>query len=108
MNLLETLIAVTITAIVFQVASVAMLPSIETARISATQIELENLRQGELLFMIRTGRQPADFRELCRANLMARCDENDPFGNAYRMRGGEIISAGADGRFGTRDDIAAD
>ncbi len=107
MNLFETLLAVAIAAVVFSVASVALMPALETSKIKATEIEMLNIKTASLVFHIRTGRQPNDFRELCRSHVMNRCDDLDAFGNRYRIRDGVIRSAGVDGRYQTRDDIIA-
>jgi type II secretory pathway pseudopilin PulG len=107
MNLFETLLAVAIMAVVFTVSSVALLPTLETSKVKATQLEIKSIKTASLLYHIREGRLPTDFRQLCRANLLNRCDEFDAFGNEYRLRDGAIRSAGVDGRYNTRDDIVS-
>jgi type II secretory pathway pseudopilin PulG len=107
MNLFETLLAVAIMAVVFTVSSVALLPTLQTSKVKATQMEMKSIKSATLLFHINKGRLPQDFRELCRANLMNRCDGKDAFGNEYRLRDNVLISAGQDGRYDTRDDIVS-
>lgn len=105
MNLLETLIAVAITAVMFTVASVAFMPALDSAKVTATQTEMQSMQTGAVLFHIRNNRLPRDLRELCRSGVMRNCDNVDVWGNQYEINGREFRSAGPDGRMGNRDDI---
>lgn len=105
MNLFETLIAVAITAVMFTLTSVALLPSLGAAKATAAQVEMNNLKSGMVVFQITRGRLPKDFDELCQSKVATKCNNLDPFGNRYRSNGKKIRSAGADGEFNTNDDI---
>ena len=108
MNLLETLIAVAITAVMFTLASVAFMPALDSAKVTATKAEMQSMQAATVLFHIRHNRYPTTLRELCRGGVMKNCDNVDVWGNQYEINGREFRSAGPDGRMGNRDDIVTE
>ena len=108
MNLLETLIAVAITAVIFTLTSVAFMPALDTSKVTATQTEMRSIETGFELFHIQNNRFPESFREFCRSGVVRNCDRLDAWGNEYEMRNRQFRSAGIDGRMHTRDDIVVE
>ena len=105
MNLLETLIAVAITAVLFTLTSVAFMPALDSSKVTATQTEMRSIETGFVLFHIQNNRFPKNFHEFCRSGVVRNCDNVDAWGNEYEIRNRQLRSAGIDGRMGSRDDI---
>lgn len=105
MNLVEVLVAVAISALMFALTTVSFMPALETAKVHATKQDLSGLRSGVILFHTYTGRVPRDLEELCDAPFTANCNIVDPFENEYEYNGQTIRSAGLDRKMNTRDDL---
>lgn len=82
----------------------------QRAMIELTKVNLSNLERIILSFLSQQGRLPKDFEELRQSRLLVG-PAIDAWGRELRLEifgeeGFRLISAGADGRFGTEDDIA--
>lgn len=82
----------------------------ERAMIELTKINLSSLEKIILSFLSQQGYLPKDFEELRQSRLLVG-PAVDAWGREFRLEiigegGFRLLSAGADGQFGTEDDIA--
>lgn len=86
------------------------LASRQRAMIELTRANLSSLEKIILSFLSQQGRLPKDFEELRQSRLLVG-PAVDAWGRELRLEiiadeGFRLLSAGADGQFGTEDDIA--
>lgn len=110
-TLLELLIVLTIIGILMAVGMAGIPKLIETANNKAVETEMASFRVAILNYKVDNGTVPTSIEELLSRGYITQELSIDPWGNEYmlRMKEGtsvlEVVSAGADKKFGTDDDI---
>ncbi len=111
-TLLEVLIVLTIIGILMAVGMAGIPKLIETANKKAVETELSNFHVAIMNYKIENGVAPSSVDELLTRGYITQELAIDPWGNKYMLKknettgGVEVVSAGADKKFGTDDDIS--
>ena len=111
MTLVEIMIVVIIMAMIATGISVAVLPALSDAKSDLAESNVGAIQRAAEMHMLRGNDCPSSVSDLIAAQrLPANTEENDPWGNAYRVEcsGGNIVvtSPGEDGEFGSDDDVS--
>ena len=118
-TLIEILVAVAIIGILGAVAVVNVSQSMDSAKVTAAQEGVNNIKSAIMTYNIQYKKYPTDLQALIKedsdGNAILEGGEGaleDPFGTEYKMeKTGKkyvVISAGPDMEFGTEDDIRSD
>ncbi len=110
-TLLELLIVLTIIGILMAVGMAGIPKLIETANKKAVETEMASFRVAIMNYKVDNGSTPTSVDELLSRGYITQELAIDPWGDKYmlRIKEGtgilEVVSAGADKKFGTEDDI---
>lgn len=118
-TLVELLVVVAILGILATMAVVGLADKPDVAREKACTSSVQAIKQAAVVYDTEHGRMPKSMDDLIKENSngVAALDggegaKYDPWGNEYKLeiKGKKIvvISAGADGEFGSEDDIRSD
>ena len=110
MTLIEIMIAITIIAMVVGGVAVAVLPNLEKARVKTTRTDAQAMRSAVTLYRADNPRGCPTVDDLVAGQYLdATKRKTDAWDLDFQINceGGDVavISAGADGQFGTEDDI---
>ena len=118
-TLIEILVAVAIIGILGTVAIVNVMSNLESAKATAAQESVNNIKNAVLTYNLKYKKYPSDIRDLIKEDSDGNAAMDggegaleDPWGSEYKYerKGNKILvySAGPDGEFGTDDDIRSD